>query len=959
MNTLALALLLNHPVRTIPWFEKTFLTRQVVEVDDEVRLYYYPSAVRLMQTLRPNCDITPASSTAVTPSGKTTEEALAEHANALSKLSAFISNAEALKVIVAEKKRVLGQATEAQASAQSDKESKDAAVTAADNRLKKETLPSHYDPLIAEAKTDFETKQAAYTKCPAEPSEAKATKKKEMDEAKKVLDEFKKLQSEAVENTKGLQEVFDKAKVAAGIAEKELSTANGAKEDATDALTAAESNLSAEVARETGLRTGLETATNNLRTARLTDRKREQTDVLEFAKKRDTQALLKLSSNGGTNPVDKVTITAYADERVLHIRGSREDVDKVKEIIAVLDAPAPQAKVTLWNLEVNYTGGRGRNALSEKIFDVDREMNAAREEIALITNTFRSAVAQQVQFVEQRNLENFMVRARNQSSAEDLNPGLFARFCYYQPDVAQQLGFDSVKAQTYAHYFYFAQWMLPDPAATTTLGESIFIFMLGAKEHRQAIWKNFIASVSKKGCDVERFRATLGISKDDQVSPYEGMTGDQLEIVRALKRNALDRLIERSRDVAGITSSFNSKFPHFSRQLLETGPVVAKPEFWQSEFYEPTAAARKMQRGIRRYNQDGPERRSAIEEDLYGDKKGTHQETSELLEKRGIATSMAYLFPALSWFRREFGIGFEYFPGLAKRAGHVNNLTQGQAAQWMRQVFPTSASNARIAAADEMLKRTMIALEDDLYDNVVQPHLAKIQIAFKQKGLQLGSVERTSILATNRFNARVKPSATVQLDLSGQEKVLDEAIKLGDIISATKSEALIGGITKLKEKAANDVPDPLTMYAVNSGSEFTITPIFDPSGQAFRFQFDYLKATRVSDPDGTEPALPRVDTHGVNALVQVSNLEIREISRFSTNVKLGVNSRTTGGLPLINKIPGLQDIPLIGYFSKTNGREAAAQTSIIYAQAAVYPTIGALGSLMTGGAFIPPFATDK
>jgi hypothetical protein len=139
------------------------------------------------------------------------------------------------------------------------------------------------------------------------------------------------------------------------------------------------------------------------------------------------------------------------------------------------------------------------------------------------------------------------------------------------------------------------------------------------------------------------------------------------------------------------------------------------------------------------------------------------------------------------------------------------------------------------------------------------------------------------------------------------------------------------------------------LYAVNTGAEFKVTPIFDPSGQALRFQLDYIAANRVQEATGTkDPQLSRIERHTINTEVQLSNMELREVTRFESDAALGIPTRKSGGIPLLNEIPGIREIPLIGYFVRRAGHNAVIQESIIFGQTTTYPTISDLLGLEVG-----------
>ncbi len=89
--------------------------------------------------------------------------------------------------------------------------------------------------------------------------------------------------------------------------------------------------------------------------------------------------------------------------------------------------------------------------------------------------------------------------------------------------------------------------------------------------------------------------------------------------------------------------------------------------------------------------------------------------------------------------------------------------------------------------------------------------------------------------------------------------------------------------------------------------------------------------------------------HTVNTEVQLSNLEIREISRYESNAKVGIPTRYYGGIPLLTDIPGLKPIPLIGWFVRRGGSNAEVQQSVIFGQTTIYPTIGSIVDLLQTG----------
>ena len=150
------------------------------------------------------------------------------------------------------------------------------------------------------------------------------------------------------------------------------------------------------------------------------------------------------------------------------------------------------------------------------------------------------------------------------------------------------------------------------------------------------------------------------------------------------------------------------------------------------------------------------------------------------------------------------------------------------------------------------------------------------------------------MLATNRLVARVDPRASADAELSGGTDFLGEASQLGQLYDRFRQEQGADedhlprrrrrrrprqppGQTPSERPSASGPSPPCSatcspppqpageIYSINSGNLFKVTPIFDPSGQALRFQFDYAGTTDVREPDGTtNPSLPRVERHTVD-----------------------------------------------------------------------------------------------
>jgi hypothetical protein len=208
------------------------------------------------------------------------------------------------------------------------------------------------------------------------------------------------------------------------------------------------------------------------------------------------------------------------------------------------------------------------------------------------------------------------------------------------------------------------------------------------------------------------------------------------------------------------------------------------------------------------------------------------------------------------------------------------------------------------------------------------------------------------MLATNRGMARIDPWASAQLAVGDQEDILTGIRQLAELYGAAQSGGVAAALGALQQQPREPQPE---IYALSTGSRFQVTPVFDPSGQALRFKFDFVATSNVQDPNGTtDTQMPRIERHSINAEVQLSNLETREISRFEVNARLGLPTTYWGGIPLLKDIPHVRPwIPLLGWFVRKGGSNASAQQSVIFGQTTIYPTIGALIDLVSEPGNIP------
>jgi hypothetical protein len=256
-------------------------------------------------------------------------------------------------------------------------------------------------------------------------------------------------------------------------------------------------------------------------------------------------------------------------------------------------------------------------------------------------------------------------------------------------------------------------------------------------------------------------------------------------------------------------------------------------------------------------------------------------------------------------------------------------------------------TSTREAAADEMLKELIIAVEDDLDRLFIQPIICKLRVRLmSQPDVRVGILQRESLLATNRGVARIDPRASAQLSVGDQQDILGGIQQLAQLYAAVQTGGALGALGALEQQPREPQPE---IYALTTGNKFQVTPIFDPTGQALRFKFDFVGSSNLQEPNGTtNPTFPRIERHTVNTEVQLSNLETREISRFESNAKLGLPTTYWGGFPIFKDIPGFRPwVPLIGWFVRKGGSNASVQQSVIFGQTTMYPTISRIVDLLS------------
>lgn len=290
-------------------------------------------------------------------------------------------------------------------------------------------------------------------------------------------------------------------------------------------------------------------------------------------------------------------------------------------------------------------------------------------------------------------------------------------------------------------------------------------------------------------------------------------------------------------------------------------------------------------------------------------------------------------------------------------------------------------TRSHIAQMDNYLKRLAIALEDDFKVQFYDPAFEGVRAEGRDESVNLGQIERTTILTNNRTFAKVSPQASMEFDLPKRAPVIVEAMSgakalmqdYGALVNdpafvgltgALSGSPAVGGASngsppqvkplfptqgtdsqssflsggppgtpggRQKTSLEQLIPDP-AVYKIQTGTGFEIRPVIQPDGHSIMYDFNYLYTTNVREPvDPDEKHLGRIKQHYVHTQVQTSSFELREISRYQVALKV---SRTSRGVPL------LEDIPIAGgLFKPAPSAESSLQQNIILGQTTIYPTL--------------------
>jgi hypothetical protein len=538
---------------------------------------------------------------------------------------------------------------------------------------------------------------------------------------------------------------------------------------------------------------------------------------------------------------------------------------------------------------------------------------------------------------------------------------------------------DRIKQITY--------YTLPDPSSGTTQGEMLFVLCLGDRESRERILNTMAQDLYETGLMVcnsdenaKNFQTAISRFKDvaQSSSEEEEKVG---AIARAYNQSAstqglirfaamLERTygyVAQSSIGTGVESNL---FPYLPRTIY--GSLAAMPE-------SPNCGETLTPNQKEIINALETQARSRCAIEILSICSKIANLASRNLDTDLVATQAQDTVNSLfSWMSKQNNQNDQNI----WKDQLLNTESNRSIAEALAEFFGVqnslSSATPRVAAADDMIKRFIVVWDADMQHFLVGPALDRIRMLTNGKNVQFGQLQCESILASNRYAARVDVSASASLENQGIEQALDVTEQLtmirnslltkarddkvegmgallGPESALVASQYLENGIDianwglmgTLLGSVATPTSPPAEIYSLNGGTQFKVTPIFDPSGQAMRFKFDHVETVRIQDPNNVDSIFaPRVDRHTTNTEVHLSNGQFQVISSYDLNSKIGMSGSRSGGIPPLNHIKELRQIPFIGYFVKRDGQRAVRQHSLIFASTTMYPTVGDIVNLL-------------
>ncbi|HEV7889871.1 MAG TPA: secretin N-terminal domain-containing protein [Pyrinomonadaceae bacterium] len=714
-----------------------------------------------------------------------------------------------------------------------------------------------------------------------------------------------------------------------------------------------------------------------------------------------------------SDPLSRVMLFAYPDTRTIFIRGARDDIDLVRQIISEFDRPQGQAMMTLRTMEVNSDGtpGGARKALAF-LKDTDGKLLVAQSLVERALAKLRDKINERVNTVvkakedawdaEIKQLEGktdqFSVLRTRQLETLKANREDTEREYFYDQRVLKALGWrQRFKDETVDTSFLNA--VIPSPAKPVNLAQALIVLALATDDNRAKIvkllmddealkqdsWQSPIAQLPGQ---TERtpaaFASLIRFVGDD--GKGADILGFQSKLVEALRFNGITHVLEVAEAKVRVRLELLHERARISPELedlsVRSEQLLREQAMLNSE---------SLKLALKRANSAWMTKQesAALNDGLVKIDQRLKQVASEIATLTDAATQIRGGLPfmesarvddinnnlarieidlpaMLGWLQgNDMSASTTLLRERIEQAVESDDSTSVLLAQaaGLRRSARFRFSQANESAVNLTFRKYLEQVNRDLTETYVKPAFRDINERMLKEKLGVGVIQETSILASNRLVARVDPRGSAQLAVGEEQNVLEAARQLTNLFGiAGKSLAtgktgsplaLAGGplagaasaIQTAQEvfSALDQLPRDArpTVYGISTGNLFQVTPVIDPSGQALRFRFDLVSATQIREPDDTiDPLLPRIERHSVNTEVHLGDQEIRLISQFQANSRVGLPTHKSGGIPIIKDIPGVSVVPLIGWFVRRGGRNSQTQQSFIFCQTAMYPTLG-------------------
>jgi hypothetical protein len=763
-----------------------------------------------------------------------------------------------------------------------------------------------------------------------------------------------------------------------------------------------------------------------------------------------------------TDPISRVLLFAFPDSRTIFIRGERDDIDLVRQIIKEFDRPEGQAVMTLRTMEVNSDGSKDSSRRALRFLKtVDDKLTASQSNVEHALTTLRDKINAQVQIAVKaqkdkwdaelptlkdqstklegsipdledniRRLDNAvqttttdvgrstlqdrlfqqrsaLVQAKRKLEQTKLRVELIAflktrqeeleTVAFYDPEVLKALGWrNEFLAEAVSTRFLNA--VIPPPSKTVNLAQALIVLSLATDKNREAVIKALeqetrlgpVVTVESAGKPIPApaaFASLIRFVGDD--GRGADIIGFQSKLVDALRFNAIPHVLELAEAQVRLRTQLldekASELPELAELEAKSEPLLRESQSLADNraklegiLSNPAGMSQPEVDALRQRLNSVIERQKVVSDDIQKaiDRREeirikNPEAFDHLFEFSGTLNSIDNeLAVILGWLlgnteggttgSLEARLLRERIEQAIKDNGDTSALLMQ--AVGLRRSARFRFSQASESAVNLTFRKYLEQVNRDLTETYVKPTFRDINDLLLREKLGVGVMQETSILASNRLNARVDPRGSAQLAVGQEQDVLEAARQLTNLFGIAGKGLATGvtgnplalaggpvGAASSTIQSAQSVLNALdqmpreaapTVYGIATGNLFEVTPVIDPSGQALRFRFDLLSATQIREPNDTiDPQLPRIERHSVNTEVHLADQEIRLISQFEANSRLGIPKRRSGGLPILKDLPGVSAVPIIGWFVKRGGRAAETQQSFIFCQTAMYPTL--------------------